>query len=298
MGASLPADFNFQPKVWKDHISAYFDQKIVWAAIAAVDRELTGSPGETVNFPFFKSIPDAEEPAADEALQVDPLQDDAFQCTIKEVGKGVGVKDAALRKSATRRERIFEEIQRQIGRRFAEKVDDDLVSLVNTTGNHVDGFTATTASEVATITRINTAVTSGFGDRSDEAVALYMHSLHIQSLLNDPTAKFLQADASDPFYAVPGFRGRLLGMAVIASDVVPAGSALGGKKSFHAFAMKPDPYGLCLAQEPEIETDRDILNREFVFAGTQWYGTVGLHSKIDAEDKRVTRMLFATDADA
>jgi hypothetical protein len=54
-------DFAFAPKVWQDHIMAYFDRKLVYGAFALRDDSLKAAPGLTQNFPYFKAIGDAEE---------------------------------------------------------------------------------------------------------------------------------------------------------------------------------------------------------------------------------------------
>lgn len=82
MGATQSGDFAFSPKVWQEHISAYFDKKLVFGAYALQDNTLTAAPGETVNFPYFKAIGAAQEPAQDEGLAVDKLQDDSFSATV------------------------------------------------------------------------------------------------------------------------------------------------------------------------------------------------------------------------
>src|SRR3990172_9965833 len=114
MGATKSSDFAFVPKVWQDHVQAYFDRKLIVGQFAMRDNTLTAAPGDTVTFPYFKKIGDAEEPDEDSGLTVDKLQDDSFSCTVKEVAKAVGVKRRALRTSATTREKIFGEVQSQI----------------------------------------------------------------------------------------------------------------------------------------------------------------------------------------
>ena len=49
-----------------------------------------------------------------------------------------------------------------------------------------------------------------------------------------------------------------------------------------------------MAEELKIEKDRDILHRENLIASTMWYGTLGLHAKISADDKRVIRSVLPT----
>jgi hypothetical protein len=298
MSATKSTDWNFSPKVWQDHIAAYFDRKLVWGSVALRDDTLMGSPGDTVNFPYFKAIGDAEEPAEDVGLTVDNLSDDSFSCSVKEVGKAVGAKDKALVKSAASRERVFSEAQSQIGRVMAEKVDKDLIAEINTSGNYEVGFVASAASDVATVSNINTARVTAFGDKAEQAGVIFMHSLHQLSLLNDTGSGFLKADATDPMYGVPGFAGRLLGMAVVIADTCPRGSDVGGKKAYYSFMMKPNAYGIITKADMNPEQDRDILAREWIWTATMWYGVKAFHAKISADDKKIARALFATSVNA
>lgn len=294
MAATVSTDWNFAPKVWQDHIRAYFDRKLVYGAAALVDETLKGAPGETVNFPYFTSIGAAEEPLETASLTVDNLADDSFSATVKEVGKAVGAKDKALVVSAVRREEIFGEAQRQIGRVIAEKVDADLLTEMNTVGSYEQGYTATTAAEVLTVKRLNQMKITAFGDRHDEASVVFMHSLHLLSLLNDSDAGFLKADANDPMWKVPGFQGRLLGLAVITVDTLPdnGGVQIGGKDAYECFIVKPNAYGIILKHDLNPEQDRDILAREWVWSATMWYGVKAFHAKINAEDKKIARGTF------
>ena len=296
MGATQSSDFSFSPKVWQDHISAYFDKKLVFGAYALQDNTLTSAPGETVNFPYFKAISAAEEPSQDQGLQVDKLQDDSFSATVKEVGKAVGFKKKALRVSAARTERLFSEAQDQMARVHAEKIDSDLVTELNTSGNYVAGLVAGTTSDVANINNINVARIQGFGDKADQAVAIFMHSYHFLSLLNDSTAGFLKADAMPMAsrVAVPGWMGKLLGMDVVVTDQVPRVTDISGKKAYACFIVKRNAYGFMTAENMDIERDYDILHREWVMAATQWYAVKGFHAKIASNDYRVVRSEFCT----
>lgn len=294
MAATVSTDWNFAPKVWQDHIMAYFDRKLVWGSAALIDNTLKNSPGETVNFPYYNAIGAAEEPLETASLTVDNLSDDSFSASVKEVGKAVGAKDKSLVVSADRREGIFGEAQRQIGRVIAEKVDTDLIAEINTPGNYTQGYTAATAAEVLTIKRLNQMKITAFGDKHEDAAVVFMHSLHLLSLLNDADSGFMKADANDPMYNVPGFQGRLLGMAVITTDTVTnnGGVQIAAKDAYECYIVKPNAYGVIMKNDLNPEQDRDILAREWVWSATMWYGVKAFHAKINAEDKKIARGTF------
>lgn len=294
MPATQSSDFVMEPKVWNDHISAFFRDKLTMGVMAAQDNTLKAAPGDTITMPYFKQIGACEEPGENDSLTVDRLQDDSFTATVKEVGKAVGVKKKAFRKSATSEDRIVEEINMQFARRFAEKVDSDIITEINTSGNYATGFTATTTDHKAIITNLAESKVVAFGDRAGEAEAIFMHSLHELDLLTDGTAGFLKADAADPFFRVPGFKGRLLGMAVFVTDKMPRGADVGGKKAYYSFMVKSNPYGIITAEDYLLEEDKDILARERVFAATMWYACKAFHAKVSADDVRIARNLFVT----
>jgi N4-gp56 family major capsid protein len=289
MGATLSTDLGFEPKVFADHVQAYFRQKLMWGAAALVDETLTAQPGQTVHFPYFKKIGDAEEPAETNQLQVDKLIDDAFTCTVKEVGKAVGFTMRSFRASAARREEILAEAERQMARVHAEKVDKDLVALLANSANYTQGYTATAAANTLNIRSLNSARIGAFGDKHDEAAVVIMHSRQFLDMMNDSTAGFLKADANDPLWQTPGFQGRILGMAVLVSDLCPQVTDIDGADAFAGYIMKSNPYGICVAERPEVESDKDILSREIVVTATQYYGVVGLHKKVSNDDVRVAR---------
>ncbi len=280
MSATVSTDFAFEPKVWKEHVSAFFRDKLVFGAIAMSDDTLTAQPGETINFPFFTKIGPAEEPAETDSLSVDNLADDSFSATVKEVGKAVGVKKKAFKVSAARTERIIQEVTAQIGRVIAENVDDTLFAEFSAVGNFTEPTLAITGKSVRSL---NEAKVKGFGDLHTDSIALQINSLDMLDVMNDTTAGLLKADATDPLIDAPGFRGRMLGMAIFEVDKTPSGTA---------WIHKVDPYGFIIKQDMELDVDFDILAREWVWAGNQWYAAKSFHAKIASDDLKTTKVTF------
>lgn len=292
MGATQSTDVAFVPKVWSDHIEAYFDRSMGLSKLALVDRTLTSEPGETANFPYFKAIGDAQEPAQDEGLEVDRLQDDAFSVTVKEIGKAVGWKDKAKKVTANPGGQEGE-AQRQIGRVFAEKVDKDIITALAVA--NTAGYTAgSTESNTASVARLLESKILAFGDKQEQAVAVAMHSLDFLEIMRDSSAGFLKADATHPMFGAPGYQGLLLGMALFVLDTMPQTSNVGTKKSFYHFIFKPNPFGIYMKSDMNPERDRDILARETIVSATMWYGVLNLHGRVNANDKRIARGNFAT----
>lgn len=280
------SDFAFVPKVWSDHIQAYFDRYLVYGAFALRNDDLKAEgSGETVNFPYFKTIGDAEEPAEDEALTVDSLSDDSFSATVFEVGKAVGFKKRAFKKSAASADRIMAEAQRQIARVHAEKLDKKLLTEMET--SYTQGYLATGATDYMTIRSLNIGKIAGFGDKHKQAVVCFMHSLQFLDLMNDTTAGFLKADANDPMSMVDGFEGRLLNMAIVTVDTVTKVADISGKDAYRALICKENAYGIMTKQEMEMDSDKDILNREIIVTGNEWYAVKNFDKKVSSLDKKI-----------
>ncbi len=301
MPATVAADFAFAPKVWQDHIMAYFDRKLVFGAFALRDDSLTAAPGLTQNFPFFKKIGAAESPSEDEGLLVDNLTDDSFNVTVAEVSKAVGVSKKAFKVSAARTERVIQEVQEQIGRVMAEKVDADCYTAL--ASSYTNGYTAAsvvqTAGSVAgcmNIRTLNVGKILAFGDKHKDAVVVFMHSLQFLDMMTDTTAGFLVANALDPMFMVEGFEGRLAGVAIVSVDTVGKNTAgqISSHDAYDSFVCKANAFGFMIKQEMELEQDYDILHRQYVFAGDQWYGARSFDQTIDANFKKTALIRTGT----
>lgn len=296
MPATVAADFAFAPKVWQDHIMAYFDRKLVYGAFALRDDSLTASPGLTQNFPYFKKIGAAQTPTEDEGLLVDNLTDDSFSVTSAEVSKAVGVTKKAFKVSAARSERIIQEVQEQIGRVMAEKVDADLYTAFS--ASSTTGYTSASGNSYAnmSIRVLNAGKIVAFGDKHKDAVVVFMHSLQFLDMMTDTTAGFLVANALDPMFMVEGFEGRLAGMAVISVDTVGKNTAgqINSKDNYDAWIHKANAYGFMVKQEMELESDYDILHRQWVFAGDQWYGCRSFDQTISSSFKKTALLRVNT----
>lgn len=289
MPSTVAADFAFEPKVWSDHIKAYFDRILVFGAFALRNDELKAeSTGLTINFPYFKALGDAEEPAENDVLSVDRLQDDSFFATVFEVAKAVGFKKKVFKKSAASSDSIMQEAMRQLGRVHAEKVDKKLLAEADSTGNYTQGYQATLAGDIMNVRSLLRSKIVAFGDKHKQAVVCFMHSLQFLDLMTDTTAGFLKADALDPMYMVEGFEGRLLGMAIVTVDSMtknPAGQ-VGGKDVYRSLLFKENAYGLMTKQDMEMDNDKDILAREIIVSSNEWYAVKSFHAKVSADDKK------------
>lgn len=294
MARTESTDVLFNPVVWKDHIEGYFRQLLVWGQSATRFDDLVQGPGETLTWPYFKTIGAVEEPTEAGSLTVDKMGDDSFTSTVKEVGKAVEFTDKTFVVSAASQNVIFGEAQRQIARRMAEKVDNDIVAAV--AASYVSGFLGTAGTDLMTISTLVQGKIAGFGDRQFEAAVVYMHSHQYDTMLRDSTSGFLKADATDPMAMVSGFVGRLAGLAIVVSDICPVTTdgITSGVDSYDAFIFKPNAHGLILKKDFGLfEMDRDILARSTVVSMTAWYSNKSFHAAVAADDLRTCRIRTA-----
>jgi len=292
MGVSTSSsDFIFDPKVWHDHVQAYFDDKLVYGAFALRNKKLTGEgTGVTVDFPYYNTIGDAEEPLENEALTVDNMSDDSFSVSVFEVGKAIGVKKKAFKKSADSKDGILSEAQSQMAQRHAEKVDDKLITEIHLASSHDDVSPGGAAAASMNVRELNKARITAFGDKMDDADVCFMHSFQYLDFTNDTVAGFLKADANDPAFLVEGFMGRFLGMAIVVADSTPVVAGLGANQEYGCTLHKMNAFGIIEKQEIEFDKDKDVLTREVLVTSNQWYGVKSFHKKISPLDRKSARL--------
>lgn len=295
--STVSTDLTFVPKVWQDHVGAYFRSKLVYGAFAFTpDKEKIlkeAKTGDTINFPFYGKIGEAEEPGENDSLVVDKLTDSSFSATVFEVGKALGFTDKTYVVSGDGELGLTDEAVRQMGRVHAEKLDAKLLTEMHT--SYEVGYNAADANGLMNVRSLFKAKVTAFGDRQDEALVCFMHSKQAYDLMADSTSGFMKADANDPLYGQAGFLGRILGMAVITADstVHTVDGVAAGVDSYDAMICKADAYGYMSKQDIQFERDRDILARKDLMTCTEWYAVKNFNAKYSVDDKRIARVRTA-----
>ena len=102
-------------------------------------------------------------------------------------------------------------------------------------------------------------------------------------------------------FMVEGFEGRLAGLAIVSDDNVgknsglaSSGGQINSKNAYDAWICKANAYGFMVKQEMELEHDYDILHRQWVFAGDQWYGTLSFDQTISSLFKKTALLQTVT----
>jgi len=308
------SDLGFEPKVWSDHSKAYFDKKLVLGAFAVRNDDLEKiGTGLTTNFPYYNSIGPAEEPTEDESLQSDNLTDDSFSATVFEVAKSVTFTERSFLASADGPAGMTAEANRQIGRVFAERVEEKLLGEifqydgVNTQtpgtdktkyNNMTIGFTASAAAHTMTAQRFLQAMTLAFGDKKDDVQVCFMHSLQVLDLMQDTNSGFLKADANSPYNMLKGFVGNLFGVPIIQYDGVPkASSQIANTDAYVAHFHKMGSFGIIEKKDVNMVEDYHSRERKYSITANHWYGVKSFDRKIHSLDQKAGGMITTVSHD-
>ena len=115
------------PQVLADMIPAKLTAGLKFTSVAQVDKTLKGKPGSTIEFPTWNYIGDAEDVKENEPIDTSKLTYGSKPATIKEIGKGGSVTDAALE---TGYGDAWGELSNQLGLALANKIDNDVLEVL------------------------------------------------------------------------------------------------------------------------------------------------------------------------
>ncbi|WP_411129908.1 N4-gp56 family major capsid protein [Streptomyces sp. x-19] len=256
------------PDVWADMVQAKFKGALVLGTMALNDTTLEGKPGDSVNFPKWKALTDAEDltegaPMTPEQLGTDP----GNTATIKESGKAVEITDKARLVAFGD---PFAETQRQLGLLIARKIDKDLTAAAEAAG----AITVNAADKALSWDVLVDGI-ARFGDEwePDNMAGIVIHSLQRASIYKDPN--FISADKFGTGAVIPrGVIGQIGGVNVYVSDrVTTTPGAEGTPATYNALMVRRGSLGLLYKRRPIVETDRDILARTTVVTTNVHYAT-------------------------
>ncbi|MDN3056185.1 N4-gp56 family major capsid protein [Streptomyces sp. SRF1] len=254
------------PDVWADMVQAKFKGALILGTLALDDNTLEGKPGDTVNFPKWTALGEAEDltegtPMTPEQLGTDP----GNSATIKEAGKAVELTDKSRLVAFGD---PYAETQRQLGVLIARKIDKDL-----TAAAEAPGVITVDASTAALSWDVMVSGIEKFGDEwdPDNMAGLVIHSVQRAALLRDPN--FISADKLGAGAVIPrGVIGQVGGVNIYVSDRVTK-TGTGADTTYNALLLRRGALGLLYKRRPIVETDRDILARTTVVTTNVHYAT-------------------------
>lgn len=258
------------PDVWADAVGPTILGKTVLSQLADQDDQLVGVPGDSVQFPKFDYIGDADTLTENVAMTASTLTMTDSKATVKEVGKAVELTDTATLAALGNPNN---QAQVQIALAVARKIDADLrtAAEVTETGTDSKGNSKTwqpLAVPVADVPLSWHRLTQGFallGDEYDpaELAGIVVHSTQHMQLLNDPN--FISVDKfGQGAVIMRGQVGNIGGIPVLISDRATSVEVDAGPPAvdgYRALIVRKGALALKYKRRPLVETDRDILKR-------------------------------------
>lgn len=171
------------PDVYAQMTTEKVKGKIKIASMATTLGELTGNVGDTVTFPMFKALSDAELMAKGDKITLEELSQTSSGKKIVQYGKGVKVYDVD---DLTALGSFIENASEQQSRLFAKALDNEMVKDIDT--NAILKSSVANAKAITEL-ELNSAM-QNFGDEqdNDEFAGIVVNSLLVPS-----------------FYAMDGF---------------------------------------------------------------------------------------------
>lgn len=278
------------PEVWGPVIRDAILGKAVLLPMVTVDTTLEGSPGDSINFPKFGYIGDAEDLTEGVAMETRALSMTSTKATIKEVGVAIEMTDKAVLTSMGQPQ---DQAIQQVAISASRKIDSDIRTAAEfTVTGSVDPENPNTAPLVATGTGGGVlswnAITKGIASLGDEwdpaeMSGIVIHSKQHVDLLND--ANFLSVDKIGNGTAIQrGQVGTIATVPVFVSDRATAVADVDpdvadAQPGYRALLLKRGAITMAYKRRPIVERDRDILKRTTVI-------TTNVHYALKRTDDR------------
>lgn len=244
------------PQVLAPIVSYEFKNAMRFTPLASIDNTLTGTAGNTLTFPAFTYIGDAQDVAEGAPIPLDKLGTSTTSATVKKAAKGTEITDEAVLSGYGD---PVGESTKQLGLSIANKVDNDILAAALTATQSVD-FAATSDMVQSALTVFATN-----SDDDDSPVVAVMSPVDAAALRkaarNEGTGSEVSANA-----LVNGTKFEVLGVQIIESNKVTAGQAIFIKVNATSPAIK-----LIMKKSASVETDRNIINKTTVLTADEHY---------------------------
>lgn len=234
------------PEVMSAMIQAQLPEAIRFGAIAPVNTELEGRPGDTITIPRYKYIGDAKDVAEGAAIQYNQLQTATQTAKIKKAGIGIKLTDEAVLSGYGD---PMGEATRQLGLSIASKVDNDILEVAKTAP-----LSVTAAIDLDLPDKISAAMidsTSDFNYEQDDTATgiLFLNPKDANKLRKLAAENWTRStDLGDQILAT-GVFGELFGWQIVRSRKLAEGEAIAAMAGALQTYMK---------RGVQVESARDI----------------------------------------
>lgn len=251
------------PQVIADFIETKLVDNMVFAPLATIDYTLEGKAGDTISYPAYAYIGDAEVLGEASTLSVSTLTASMVSVKVHKIAKGVELTDEAILSGLG--DPIGEAVS-QITLALASKVDNEMLA---TMASGV-ASTMTYQTSASTVAPSDTDITDAlelFGEDIDGTKVAVVPPAVYTSMrkTGKDNGNWIPASELSAEIAIKGAVGEYQGCQVIVSNKL--------KTSGNIFIVKPNALRLILKRGALVETDRDILKFCDVLTGSMHFAT-------------------------
>lgn len=244
------------PQVIGDFLEKKLVDEIKFSPLATINDNLVGNPGTTLDIPFYTYIGDAADVTEGGDIALGQLTEDKLQATIKSIGKGVQITDAAVLSGYGD---PISEAGDQLLKSLASKVDSDFLTALN---GIASSMTHTVTGNEFTADDIADALVKFGEDIDGEKVIVVSPATYAALRKADDWCPASEIAAA---MVIQGAVGMVHGCQVVLSN------KLKDTYAKQAYIVKPGALALIMKRGVEVEADRDILNKSTIITADQWY---------------------------
>lgn len=251
------------PQVIADFIETKLVDNMVFAPLATIDYTLEGKAGDTISYPAYAYIGDAEVLGEASTLSVSTLTASMVSVQVHKIAKGVELTDEAILSGLG--DPVGEAVS-QITLALASKVDNEMLA---TMGTGV-ASTMTYQTSASTVAPSDTDITDAlelFGEDIDGTKVVVVPPAVYTKMrkTGKDNGNWIPASELSAEIAIKGTVGEYQGCQVMVSNKL--------KTSGNIFIVKPNALRLILKRGALVETDRDILKFCDVLTGSMHFAT-------------------------